>query len=588
MKENLTPEERQELEDLADESPYSKLFKHTSYKIKDNRFFREYEKEGETIEQYLGNFFLIAESETTRDNGIDRDKVFQLKAVCEGIEQSSEYIAAKDYNSMNFIPQTWGIALRPAVGQNIMAYYRDSIGAQSKNVKRENVYTHTGWRKIGDKWAFLHAGGAIGADGVRVELDGRLSRYELKHEADPTAAIKYTLNLFKLAPKEIMYPLVGMAFLSPLNEFMRQAGVEPAFSFYLLGVTSAGKSTLAAIVLSLFGDFGNKSLPASFKDTANSLEKKGFLLKDVLTVIDDFHPVSSRQEAAKMQVTAQAIARMYGDRTGRERLNADTVLRQGYAPRGNAIITGEDLPDIASSGVARYAIVEVERGDVNLPLLLEMDDNKDTLSACMGAYIEWLIPQAAALPRQLKEQFIGLRESAKDDDRHGRIAEHVAHLQIGLLTFLSFLEESHIIDEAKVQSVADDSWKLLIDMAEKQSRRMEEEKPTQMMMTALSELLATSQVYTTKADEQGVHGNGFIGYHDEECYYLYSETVYKNVMQFYAAQGRNFPVTKNTLLKNLCLEGISICDKGSSMKQKRIGKAKRKYLCISKDILSAE
>ena len=28
------------------------------------------------------------------------------------------------------------------------------------------VYTHTGWRKLDGKWAYLHGGGAIGASGA--------------------------------------------------------------------------------------------------------------------------------------------------------------------------------------------------------------------------------------------------------------------------------------------------------------------------------------------------------------------------------------------------------------------------------------
>ena len=40
-------------------------------------------------------------------------------------------------------------------------------------------YSHTGWRKIAGKWCYLYHGGAVGADGVRVNLDGGLSGYRL-------------------------------------------------------------------------------------------------------------------------------------------------------------------------------------------------------------------------------------------------------------------------------------------------------------------------------------------------------------------------------------------------------------------------
>lgn len=564
-------------------SRYDDRFKGTCYRIKDHRFFREYEKNGETTEQYLGNFFIVAEAETVRDNGIERDRVFQLKAVCEGREMSSEYIAAKDFGSMNFIPQTWGMSLRPAVGQNTMAYYRDSISAQARQVKQEYIYTHTGWREMNGKWAFLHAAGAIGAKDVRVELDGRLSRYCLVECGDQHAAQMLALQVLKLAPKEIVYPLVGLAFLSPLNEFLRRAGMEPSFVLYLLGITGAMKSTLAALLLSFFGNFDNKSLPSSFKDTVNSLEKQGFLLKDVLTVIDDYHPTSSRQEAMKMQGTAQAVARMYGDRTGRGRMNADGTLRGSYVPRGNAIITGEDLPDIGQSGTARNIVVEIKKGDINEAILSNLQSKSEQLSSCMAEYIKWLIPQAEILPGELKEQFIELRSQARKNSSHGRIGESIAHLQIGMLMFLQFLCETGCIDEESMRNVAADVWQVLLELAERQNKRLELDKPTTMFLSALSELLATDQAHVLDiGNDSENHSVGFIGYRDNDYLYLYAETAYKSVAEFYSRQGRNFPVGKNTLFKNLILEGVVLPDhvKNKSVRQKKINGRNHSFLWV--------
>lgn len=124
-----------ELEQIAGEidpeTEYNRLFAGSCYQVMDGKFYRKYQKNDEDNSQYLGNFFILAHSETVRDNGIDRERVFELQAVCEGEKLSTEYIAANDFQSMNFITKTWGLSLRPAVAPNTMQYYRDSISAQA-------------------------------------------------------------------------------------------------------------------------------------------------------------------------------------------------------------------------------------------------------------------------------------------------------------------------------------------------------------------------------------------------------------------------------------------------------------------------
>ena len=563
-------------------------FKGTGYEATDHGLYRVFQKDGQTVRQYLGNFYVIADSETVRDNGADVERVFTLRAVCGKHVLPAANISAQDFQSMNFLSKTWGLSLRPAIGQNILSYYRDSISAQAEQAHNEYIYTHTGWRKVGGKWLFLHAGGAIGGEDVRVELDGKLNRYSLPTEGEHAAA----LDVFRLAPAEIIYTLIGLAFLSPLNEFFRQAGCEPSFVLYLLGITGAMKSTLAAAALSFFGAFDNKSLPSSFKDTANSLEKQGFLLKDVLTVVDDYHPTGSRQEATKMAANAQAVARMYGDRTARNRMNADGTLRGGYVPRGNVIVTGEDLPNIGQSGTARNLVVEVKKGDVNTEVLTTVQNNGGALAGCMRSYIQWLIPQANNLPGSLKRRFVQLRLKASQDDRHGRIAETVAHLQIGMEMFMRFLVESGAMDKAKADRTNDKSWETLLILAEKQNERLEHDKPSFMFINALQEMLATSQVIvdTIGRDYYGCHSVGFIGWQDHDYLYLYAETVYKFVVEFYAKQGRNFPVSKAQLLKMLALEGWALQDPvtGKNTRPKKIDGKTSWFLWIPRRAVELE
>ncbi len=64
----------------------------------------------------------------------------------------------------------------------------------------------------------------------------------------------------------------------------------------LYGRTGSMKSTLARLILSHFDNFNNTDLPMSFRDTANSIVRKAFLLKDTLTVIDDFTNIAGFED----------------------------------------------------------------------------------------------------------------------------------------------------------------------------------------------------------------------------------------------------------------------------------------------------
>lgn len=290
-----------------------------------------------------------------------------------------------------------------------------------------------------------------------------------------------------------------------------------------------------------------------------------------------------------MQAAAQQVSRMYGDRTGRGRMTAETKLRQSCIPRGNAIITGEDIPEIGQSGTARNLFIEVKKGDIDKTVLTDLQDNHLLLSACMASYLEWLIPQVDTLPDILKAQFKTLRQAAQSDARHLRIAETVAHLQIGMLSFLHFLCDKGVITEARQDAMAAEAWDIFLSLAEQQSKRIEQDKPVNLFLSALSELLATSQVYVMElGDAFEEHTPGFIGYRDETYYYLYTNTAYKAITQFYFAQGRNFPVSKTALLKQLAVEGILTTDGKTSTKLKKVRGEVQRFLWLRASALECK
>ena len=572
----------------------NKLYEGSRCFVKDCRLWRS-TSDGALL---LANFVPIPAAVIKKDDGNETITYLKMQGVNhKGKSLPEVIIPAEKLTSTQWIASAWDYQANFAPGNQVKEHLRYAITyAGSNHATYENIYTYTGWRKINDEWIYLYNGGAIGKLNATVELENSLSNYKFPEPIeDYREALEMSYKFKELAPDDITIPLLSMIYISPLNEFLRQAGHEPAYITFLLGVTGSMKSTLTALALSHFGDFNSKNLPSSFKDTANAIEKKGFLLKDSLTAIDHYYPSMQKIETPRMEKTAQAITRSYSDRTGRSRVNSDTSLKGSCIPRGNLIIIGEDIPNIGQSGIARHLILELKKGDIDKGLLTELQSNSDQLNLAMRGYIEWLLPQAETLPNKLKEMFLRHRKKAQNDIQHALMPETVAWLQIGYEMFLTYATSLHVIDTEAAEELKVRAFNLFMKLGEEQSRKIDSDKPTVKFINALRELLATSSCHVKGLKDMVNEFNsmGFIGYEDDHYYYLYGDTTVKEIVQFYNQQGITFPVSKLTLLKHLEAEGLIEVEYNNNgikrEKQKKIRGENKRLIWLKKlSLIEAE
>ncbi len=182
----------------------------------------------------------------------------------------------------------------------------------SDPIPRRTVYTHLGWVLHDGRCWFLHAGGAVGADGAVIWNTGPDGRPVAKFHQFPRigtagpvvpvpapetvsitmgvrapeslerfrlpvppqgealiAAVRRSLELADLAPDSLTFPLLAAAYRAPLGD--------ANYSISLDGVTGLGKTTLAALFQQHFGpELDYEHLPAGFDSTANYLEALTF------------------------------------------------------------------------------------------------------------------------------------------------------------------------------------------------------------------------------------------------------------------------------------------------------------------------
>ena len=445
----------------------------------------------------LCDFTVIPRQELIRDDGVTQTLHFVLDGWnAAGQRLKRVTVSAADLDAMNWVTGQWGFSASLAPGSTTkgkVAWAIKKVGQMT--AKQVTEYSHTGWRKIGGKYAFLYHGGAVGMEGVTVNLgDNALKNYRLDGSGAEgfdrigfREAAEISLRVQKVMKEEIGTALLGTMYLAPLREFLQLTDVVPAFALFMYGKTGTHKSTAAALALSHFGNFHAKNPPASFSSTGNQIRTEAFLAKDVPLLVDDYHPTTSMQEKRQMAAIAQQLSRAFGDGSDRGRLNADRTIAASRPPRSVAVITGEDLPAIGASGLARFFILDIDEGDI--PVGAEMTEmqelaRKGYLQRAMRGYILWLSEQTAELPERLHDLFIRYRERVRKEGgaQHDRAPETIACILIGYTMMANYFRDVGLIDTEEAARMTVAAMRRLMDAASAQAKSMESEKPTRIFL----------------------------------------------------------------------------------------------------------
>jgi hypothetical protein len=455
-----------------------------------------------------------------------------------------------------------------------------AIQEMARDIPETTIFTHLGWREVKGSWFYLHAGGAVGlgSEAIEVELNDRLRQYSLLKEiGDIKEALKASLSLLELGPKKIMYPLLALVYLAPLCEPLRQAGIEPSLLSYIWGASGSKKSTLIALLLSHFGNFEHTGLPASFRDTANSIEKLAYLAKDTVLAVDDLYPAREPRERAKLEGVLEHLSRNQGDRTGKGRMKADTSLREGLPPRGLALCSGEIMP-LSGSSLARNFVHKLQKGDIDLKKLTQAQaqSQKALLSQSMRGYLEYLTPQMGDLPGQLKAAFTHLRgeatEKATVKTRHSRLSEAISHLHLGLNSFISFAVSQGAISPEEGKKILQEAWEIFNQIADEQSLQELAGEPSKKIAEASLELEAQRRIYWADLEDTPgfLEGAVKVGWKDEDrgIYYTNLGTLFKEVNQHLRGQGEFLSLSKVDFISYLNQKELLV-EKDKATKQTR-------------------
>ena len=384
-----------------------------------------------------------------------------------------------------------------------------------REIPRIDTYCHTGWRKIGGRWLFLHSGGVIGAQGLVEDVSVSLSEQHANFELPAPLtgqelqdAIAEQLTLINMGPDEVIIPILATVFVAVL-------GAPAEWSVGLVGPSGAGKTTLAALAQQHFGGgLDSSHLPAAWRDTNVALEITMALSRDVVMVIDDFVVKGSRSQQESLDARADTVLRGAANGSGRARGTADGGVKAARRPGCVVIWTGESLPS-GTSLQARILIVPMKRGD-GVPSVADKRRQailthaqhsaaEGVFAGSTAAWIQSMADNYEVWRKLFKKTSEAATDRWRQDPRmpHQRSPKILGDVEAAVEMWLDWTVAVGVLEAPDKALYMNRVRRALGVIATNQQRASLDERTDRRFLTLLRSALATKSAFLRDADTEG-------------------------------------------------------------------------------------
>jgi hypothetical protein len=403
----------------------------------------------------------------------------------------------------------------------------------SGDYPRRTHHNFMGWTQLEGQWVYVSPGACISDNGPlsdkpQVELGTRLRDYGLGQCSweDSLSAFQAAV---KVLPRELAPACLAFALLPVVQRFFPAAAPKPAL--HLSGTTGSGKSEIAALLCSFYGQFTRDTPPAQWGDTINTVETLGYALADAVYWVDDYKPSYVDER------TFTRFLQSYSRGMGRGRLTREAKLRQERPCRGLMLSTGEATIEGEAWVLARMLVMDVpswEKRDPRRQALSNFDPYRQHLSGITTHFAAWIAQQAntqaSALLKELSNGYASsvrgyqekLSATIGNQSSTGRIIMNWAVLVTTYRLLRRFLE-------GKGCEGVLPGWQ---DTIVETAKAVRQERASELFLDVLGQLLANGQVMLAsdaRNPEEPRPGCVMLGCRTEQYIYLMPDLAYREV-----------------------------------------------------------
>lgn len=303
-------------------------------------------------------------------------------------------------------------------------------------------FGYTGWRRDGSRWVYLHAGGAIGAEGVVPGVDVRIGdpvgHFRLPPPPsgqDLADARDALLELLSLEPASAVVPVVAQAFRAALGN--------ARCSLHVYGSPRVGKSTLGMFGQMFFSThFDEDTPPLSWRGEDTRVAMLDVIARagDCVMLTDDLKRSANGWDPTLMKAADLFFSSIFGHKGRHKGKREGRGIHAGAPPRSVALSTGEVLPRAGASLVQRLLPVLLsERMTGDVPGL-RSKGKRGVFAKFMSAFLRWVAPRRDQIAAQLEVR------DAKAAEAWGlgadeRAVKLLGALATGMRALFAFLRE---------------------------------------------------------------------------------------------------------------------------------------------------
>lgn len=459
-----------------------------------------------------------------------------------------------------------------------------------KNIPVEKRQCAAGWMSWGDKKIFAHDAHIQVEQSLKMQTGKKLIFKEnLLH-----CSYAIFTEILRLAPIQVIAPMIAVCLLGPLHALFMMANVSyaPRFVLFINGKTGSLKTAVSKILFTFF-NADNPRIPASFKDTKTALEMRLKEYQSVPVLIDDFYSTGLKKEYTAMQEILEMIVRYVGDGIGKNRSNSQLEDVKGTPPSGMVVVTGEDTAGQMST-LLRCLIINVDKGTFDGKVLSEFQKNPYQWSSFLFAFISYLEENYLQIIAMISTRFETLRANYESEFTDRRPMDQMIQMQITYEILRDFLLKWSSLDDNDIVDIINNCINGCSLAVHNSLEYVKENSGENQYIFAMAKLINGKKLVIAMAKKNYEENpQKYDGFMDNTYFYLRSDAVYIKVRKYFQEQGRELAISALNANRALDKAGVLVTEienRGTNKEKKllevkvKIGDKRPRMLKISQEL----